>query len=358
MIIKRIIFFTKYTSKGPSSRYRTYQYLDDFRNEYSCIVFPFFDDDYIERLYTGRLSSFSKVLYYYLRRIWYLLSKPKKKDIVFMEYELMPYFSAWAELYLKFRGIKYIVDYDDAIFHNYDESSNILIRLFLKNKIPKVIKYANHVITGSPYLTDFALKYNKRVTEIPTSVLLKKYDDIECSNPTDSFVIGWIGSKSTSCNLLIIKDALERFRQNHSDVIIRLVGVDTITAKEFNINPVTWTEQDELQLLSSFQVGIMPLIGNNFNRGKCGFKLIQYMACGKPTISTPLDANIKINRNKENLHATTNEEWYQAFEEVYTHRTYYSEVGKKNRKLIANYYSVEANAAEYKSIFKSLCANQ
>jgi len=355
---QRIIFFTKYTSKGPSSRYRTYQYLDYFKDEYSCHLFPFFDDDYIERLYIGRIIPFYKVLFYYLRRIWHLMTKPKKKDIIFIEYELMPYFFAWAELFLKLRGIKYLVDYDDAIFHNYDTSYNVFIRIFLKNKIPKVIKHANYVITGSPYLTAFAFQYNRNVTEIPTSILFKKYENIDNSNLDDFFVIGWIGSKSTSHNLLIIKDALEKFKQCHSDVVIRLVGVDIITAKALNITPVLWTEQDELQLLNSFHIGIMPLIDNNFNKGKCGFKLIQYMACGKPTISTPLDANVKINRNKKNLHAITNEEWFQSFEEMYTHRAYYEEVGKENRKLIADYYSVEANASAYNLVFKSLCTNQ
>jgi len=280
------------------------------------------------------------------------MSKPKKKDIVFIEYELIPYFFAWAELYLKLRGIKYIVDYDDAIFHNYDESNNVFIRLLLKNKIPKVMKSANHIITGSPYLTEFASKYSKRVTEIPTCVFINKYDNVERSNPDNSFVIGWIGSKTTSCNLLIIKDALERFRQRYQDVIIRLVGVDMITAKVLNVDPVAWTEQNEFQLLNSFQVGIMPLIDNNFNRGKCGFKLIQYMACGKPTISTPLNANIKINRNKKNLHATTNDEWYQALEEVYTHREYFNEVGKNNKDDVAKYYSAEMMQTIYISIFK------
>jgi len=352
--MQRIIFFTKYTSKGPSSRYRTYQYLDDFKKEYSCLVFPFFDDEYIDRLYAGCSVSFLKILYYYLRRIWYLLSKPQKKDIVFVEYELIPYFFAWAEFYLKLRGIKYIVDYDDAIFHNYDESNNALVRFFLKSKIPKVMRLANHVITGSPYLTTFTTKYNKQVTEIPTSVPMKKYERVEHSDAKNSFVVGWIGTRSTSNNLLLIKDALKEFSNRHSDVVFQFVGIDDRTAKILGVVPVKWEEEIEARLLSSFSVGIMPLVDNDFNKGKCGFKLIQYMACGLPTISTPLEANLKINRNKNNLHATTNQEWFNAFEQVYNNQSDFAKIGESNRKDIANYYSVEANAPIYKIIFRNL----
>jgi len=356
--MQRIIFFTKYTSKGPSSRYRTYQYLDEFKKEYSCLVFPFFDDDYIDRLYAGRSTSFRKILYYYLRRIWHLLSKPKKNDIVFIEYELMPYFFAWAEFYLKLRGIKYIVDYDDAIFHNYDGSSNVFVRIFLKNKIPTVMKLANHVITGSPYLTNFATKYNKQVTGIPTSVLMEKYERIGHSDAKNSFVVGWIGTRSTSSNLLLIKDALKEFSSRYSDVVFQFVGIDNRTAKILGVAPVKWEEKIEICLLNSFNVGIMPLVDNDFNKGKCGFKLIQYMASGLPTISTPLEANLKINRNKKNLHATTNQEWFNAFEQVYNNQSDFAKIGDSNKKDIANYYSVEANAPVYKTIFRELVAKK
>ena len=354
MMSPRLLFFTKYTQKGPSSRFRTYQYLDKFKDDYICLVFPFFDDEYIVRLYSGRKVSFIKILYYYLRRTWNLLENAKKNDIIFIEYELMPYFFAWFEAYLKLRSIKFIVDYDDAIFHNYDKSNHWLIRFLFRNKIPKVIQYASHVITGSPYLTDFASKYNKKVSEIPTSIIYQKYEPVVSSVFNKNFVIGWIGSKSTSINLLLIKEALTEFRRNHPDVVIQLVGVEKRIADELDIIPTEWTEENELRLLNSFNVGIMPLIDNDFNKGKCGFKLIQYMACGKPTVSTPLEANIKINRNKKNLYANTNQEWIHALEQIYNNRTYFAEVGEENKKDVINYYSVEANAPIYKSIFRKL----
>ena len=74
-----------------------------------------------------------------------------------------------------------------------------------------------------------------------------------------------------------------------------------------------WEEETEVRYLKTCDVGIMPLSDEPFNRGKCGFKLIQYMACGLPTISTPMEANVKINRDGNNLFATTPEEWLALF---------------------------------------------
>ena len=351
--MKRLVFFTKYTAKGSSSRYRFYQYIDSFKDDYECIIYPLLDDDYIDLLYGGKRISIFKIISCYLRRVWCLLSKIRKDDLLFVEKELFPYFPSVFELYLKKRRIKYIVDYDDAIFHNYDKSKNIFIRKLFRNKIPKVVQYASHVITGSPYLTNFAVAYNANVTEIPTSISLKKYECTEeSSRSEDCFVIGWIGSKPTSPNLLLIKDALKTFTKKHKDVVVRLVGVDDKIAKTLGVAPTQWSEEKEVLLINTISVGIMPLTDNDFNKGKCGFKLIQYMACGKPTISTPLEANVKINRNKKNLHAITNQDWLSAFEQVYTNQLCFAKIGKDNKKDIATYYSVEANAPIYMSIFE------
>ena len=93
----------------------------------------------------------------------------------------------------------------------------------------------------------------------------------------------------------------------------------------------------EVETISKFDVGIMPLENNDFNKGKCGFKLIQYMSCGIPTISTPLEANIKINKNNGNLFATTEEEWLIAFEKILLNKDWFKlNVGMKNKHIFYN----------------------
>jgi glycosyltransferase involved in cell wall biosynthesis len=98
----------------------------------------------------------------------------------------------------------------------------------------------------------------------------------------------------------------------------------------------------------------MPLEDNPFNRGKCGFKLVQYMACGLPTISTPLDANIKINRDNMNLFASTNDEWYDKILYIYNNRDIFVKIGKKNREIAREYYSIQSNYQEYIELINRL----
>ena len=125
---------------------------------------------------------------------------------------LFPFFPAWFEYLFHKRGIRYIVDYDDAIFHKYDMSENIIIHGLLKNKIAKVMKYADHVIVCNVYLEAYAKKYNNYISRLPTVVLLDKYEKKMKSfqeKEDDTFVIGWIGSRTTSVYILEILPAIK-----------------------------------------------------------------------------------------------------------------------------------------------------
>ena len=114
------------------------------------------------------------------------------------------------------------------------------------------------------------------------------------------------------------------------------------------------TGQNGYSFLKEIDLGIMPLEDTPFNRGKCGFKLIQYMAMGKPTLSTPLEANVKINRNNNNLFAISKEEWVICINKFISDISFYREVGLKNQKIVEKYYSVEANSISYIKIFNQL----
>ncbi len=118
-----------------------------------------------------------------------------------------------------------------------------------------------------------------------------------------------------------------------------------------------WKQQIEVALLKTCDVGIMPLTNEPFNHGKCGFKLIQYMACGLPTISTPMEANIKINHGNDNMFANTTHNWYSCFTAIIQNKDLYREVGKKNIEIAETYFSIENNQQEYLSLFTEIISN-
>jgi len=318
---------------------------------------PLFDRSYFiaRNKFSKMKSVFSAYIYRFFLLVHLLFSR-KKYDLLLIEYELFPYFPAWFEFLLHKRGIQYIVDYDDAIFHKYDMSKNLLIKTFLKNKIAKVIQYARHVIVCNSYLESYAKKYNNQLIKLPTVVLLDNYTEkmqnFKKKND-DIFVIGWIGSRTTSVYILEILPAIEKFVDKYPDVRFDLVGFDaTLLSEEeivkYHINIIPWYEDKEIENILQFDVGIMPLHDDPWSRGKCGFKLVQYMSCKKPVVASPVGINKEIVENGFNgFLVKTLHEWFDAFEKLYLDRALMSNMSEINFQKIQKDFNHRECCSKY-----------
>jgi len=357
---KRIIYFTKYTAKGPSSRYRSYNYFSYFNQAgYEIDVRPLFASEYLEIFFKKGKKPLQYVLKGYFKRLYDLVGL-RKYNLIFIEYELFPFIPYCIEwLFLKGRK-NLIIDYDDAIFHNYDRNNNFFVKQLCSNKIYNLVKHANIIITGSPYLTKVLQNYNKNIIEIPTSVEFYKYNLFE-NRPQvkndGAFKVGWIGSKTQSINISLVAGALKKLQKKYN-ILLVLIGFDDFLQpilSGVNYKLIEWKAETENEVLHSFDVGIMPLQNSDFNKGKCGFKLIQYMATGLPTISTPLEANLKINREGNNLFASTEDEWEKCFETMINNKDFYrNNVGKENQEIAKLFYSTENNYKKYLAVFENI----
>lgn len=354
--MRKIIFFPKYSSKGPSSRYRIYSYLPYYKDAgLDFSVSPLFGDWYLEHIWKHRAKwrLLLHIVYAYLKRLFQILLLPSN-TIVYIGAELFPYCPFGIECYLKWRKIPYLVEYDDAIFHYYDQSSNRWVRFLLTHKTKKVIHNAAAIITGCQYLTDYARQWNNNVFEIPTSVDADKY----ALDRSDKrlFTIGWIGSPASSKYLEIVIPALRKLTDKY-EFELDLIGFDSsyeFLLKGINYRLINWDSNTEVQNMSYFSVGIMPLPKTKFAQGKCAFKLVQYMAMGIPTISTPLQSNVNIDKGCGNLFADTEEDWYKAFEQVICNSEQFLQVGRENREVAMKYYTFQSNWEKYYSILKAL----
>jgi glycosyltransferase involved in cell wall biosynthesis len=355
----KIVYFTKYTDAGPTSRYRVYQYKSYLEtNGFNVIIKPLFPTQYILDLYGKGKKNWLILLPKYIQRFFQILFL-KNYDILYIEYELFPYLPIIFEKIALIGKRNIVLDYDDATFHTYNKSSHKFIQVLLGNKIYQLVKKAGVVITGSPYLTEQLQKFNDNIVEIPTSICFEKYkkENIAKSDTSNTFKIGWLGSKNTSVNVLPLKNVFIELQKKYA-IELLLVGFDKNVLQQLegvNYQYIEWNPATEVETIASFNVGIMPLEDKFFNYGKCGFKLIQYMACGVPTVSTPLPANLKINRDNKNLFATTNKEWLIAFEKMIEEKEYYKNtVGEKNKQIVEQYYCVEANSKLYVDCFNNL----
>ena len=359
-----ILVFSKYSYDGPSSRYRFYNYKSCFeKNGIKVVINPLFDKEYFSA--KSKLKKLLVVVKAYLKRLFFLLkvlSFKQKYALVLIEYELFPYFPAVFERLFKVRGIKYIVDYDDAIFHKYDMSNSFIIKRFLSKKIATVIKNATKVIVCNSYLENYAKQYNQNLIKLPTVVLLDKYiEKMQELKKEDSknFIVGWIGSKTTSIYILEILDIFKLFKNKYKNIKFYLVGFDKKLLSEEDIEKygiviIPWSEESEVENILKFDVGIMPLHNDPWSQGKCGFKLIQYMSCKKSVIASPVGINKEIVGNENGFLVESEKEWLDALEKIYLYSNLRKEMAKRNFEKIKEEFNFKVNCKKYCTIIRNL----
>lgn len=354
----KILLVSKYSRLGASSRLRTMQFLPGLSaSGFEISVQSLFDDAYLEQLYQKKGRSLGHILKCYWRRLFTLL-RVKQFDAVWLEYELLPYFPAWLESYLKWRKVPFVVDYDDALFHNYDLSENPLLRKLLGNKIDQVMAKADVVCVGNMYLKQRALKAGaKNIFWIPTVIDLDRYPIVTAKTKNAAPVFGWIGSPATQSYLTMIAPALCKALAHCSGRLV-LIGANSDVLPHFSgceIELRPWTEATEVQDICSFDVGLMPLPDGPWERGKCGYKLIQYMACAIPVIASPVGANVDIVQGSgAGLLASTESEWFDALVTLATDALLSQRYGHAGRQAVENVYSLQAQLPELARIFNSL----
>lgn len=350
----RVLLLSRYTRLGASSRLRFYQYLP-FMKKYGIEieVVPLLNDDYIRNLYSGKGRRKIAIFRAYLHRIGYLF-RARRFDLVWIEKELFPFFPAWGEALLNVLSIPYIVDYDDAIFHNYDLHPNRLVRFCLGTKIDQVMKRAEVVTVGNDYLGNRARGAGaKRVEYIPTVIDLERYKIIPKSNGA-LFTIGWIGSPSTAEHIKLVQPALSEICKNGQAQVI-LVGSGPVELVSVPVEILPWTEESEVAAIQKFDVGIMPLPDEPWEGGKCGYKLIQYMACGRPVVASPVGVNQQIvEHGVDGFLANDTADWITALRELRDNVPLREAMGRAGRLKVEKNYCVQVTAPRLAEILWSV----
>lgn len=356
----RIVFFTRYGTLGASSRYRFYQYKNFFESlGIECNYRPLFNNSILASRYRHGTKS-----------IWQNVSAIADRsrdifrignaDLIVLQGEFLPYCPPIFERLMALQGIPYAVDFDDAIHHYYDQSSNWVIRKALGKKIKSVVRHAACVVVGNKYLANYATNATAKRTEIvPTVIDLDKYPLTRpSSNTNEKFRIGWIGSPGSSRYLASINQPISELVSEY-ECVISLVGAGHDHGFG-NISPElrVWADETEVSDIKTFDVGIMPLPNDDWAKGKCGFKLIQYMACGKPVIASPVGANCDIvDHGVNGFLAETPEEWVNAVRTLIMNPHLARKMGNAGRKMVEQKYCLQVTAPRLAEIFKRCIDN-
>ncbi len=340
----KVLILTRYGRLGASSRLRSFQYIPYLeKHGIDVTVNSLLDDEYVRDLYAGRKKRKLAIIRAYVRRMA-LLFKARKYDLLWIEKELFPWLPAWAECLLHFFKLPYVVDYDDAIFHNYDKNSSWLVRTLLRYKIDTVMKHATMVIAGNEYLAKRACASGAvNVEIIPTVVDIKRYT-VAPKNSQQSLVVGWIGSPATQHYLLELSPVFNMLKKEFN-VHFVAVGANQKGLEETPIEVLPWTEATESCSIQNFDIGIMPLSDSPWERGKCGYKLIQYMACGVPVVASSVGVNNQIIEHGVNgLLVKDFSEWEQMLYSLLQDQALRQSMGSKGRERVESRYSLQVQA--------------
>lgn len=338
----KVLMLSRYGRLGASSRVRFCQYLPWLKTAgIEVTAAPLFSDDYVQGLQRNILNP-SELLRAYHGRVQAILSS-RKFNLLWIEKEALPWFPAWVEKLLLPSQLPYVLDYDDAVFHYYDEHRNAAVKALLAGKHPEVMQGAALVVVGNEYLADFARKSGaSNVQIVPTVIDLSRYPISTSKMGRDKLppCIGWIGQRSTAHFLAPYASIFERLS---AQGLARFAAIG-IDAQSFGLPmaSIPWAEHTEVDSIASFDIGIMPLIDGRFERGKCGYKLIQYMASGLPVVASPVGVNRQIvEHGVDGFLAETPRQWEEAMQTLLANADLRQRMGESGRQKVEEQYCIQ-----------------
>jgi len=315
----KVAFLTNRTDK-PSFRFRITEYL------------PYLKKENIETdIFLINKSLIKRIKIY---------QKLKEFDCVFLHRCLLSFIDIYL---LKKFSAKLIFDFDDAIIYNDPNKKNLIS--YKKNiRFRRTIKYADIIITGNQHLKDLVKPYDDKTWIIPTPVDTSYFMPDNKKTDKEIIIIGWLGSSSTLVYLKDIIDTLDKLYLEHKNIKLKIVADAFIESKNIPIIRKKWNKDDEVSDLQSFDIGIMPLRDDDWSKGKCGFKLIQYLSCAIPAICSPVGVNTDIIKNNYNgLLASNNEEWIKQLSILIKDSTLRMKLANNGVKTIKDRFSIKAN---------------
>ena len=319
---------------GPSTRYRVLNYIS-FLEKRGCVSEVFV----IQKGLLKRQKLFRKL---------------RDFDIVFVHRKLFRFID-WHSLRMHSKRLVY--DFDDAVMFR-DPNKKKQTSYIREKSFMRTVRNADAVIAGNNYLKSLAMKGNTETFVIPTSVDMERYTQRSTEKSSDTVILGWIGSSSTLIYLENIKNILDNVFEQFPNVSMKIVGDKFFDCSKMPVIKKTWNCEDEIHDLHTFDIGLMPLTDDPWSKGKCGFKLLQYMAVGIPAVCSPVGVNREIVTDGVNgFWADKENEWIEKLSILISDSKLRSEMGTSARKTVIKNYSTEHNGKKLLELFKAMLLN-
>ena len=238
-----------------------------------------------------------------------------------------------------------LLEFDDAIY----------LTFLHTKKIPRLIRMSKHVIVGNDFLKGYALQFNSHVTSIPTAVDTDRYKPKKDYRFQGKIDIGWVGLAYNLPYVQKLEETLQKLKREIGDFRFTVICSKGLEIDGVDIIFKSWSYDDEIEDIRNLDIGIMPLEDDEWAKGKCGLKLLQYMACGVPVVASPVGVNAEIIRDGENgFLAATDKEWLEKLSLLARNEELRRKIGQKGRETVEKHYSLEFWGPKVASLYKSL----
>lgn len=357
---KKILFLVAHRpGRSPGQRFRFEQYLDYLKqNGFECHVSYLIaeQDDavfYAEGKYLAKTRFLIKSLLHRRND----LKKIHDYDLVFLYRDAHMLGITWFEKKIRKAGIKMLVDFDDSIWLR-DISNGNRRLAFLKrpSKTAEIIKMCDACIVGNQFLADYARQYNSNVFVIPTTIDTDLYISSRNDTKKDNVIIGWTGSSTTLKHFTLAVPVLEKLRKKYGErVSFRMISDEFFNGHLDGLEKIKWNRETEVEDLSVIDIGIMPLPDDDWSKGKCGFKGLQYMALTRPAVMSPVGVNNEIiSHGKNGFLADSPEEWEKILSQLIEDADLRKKIGKAGRETVEERFSFQSQKDHYLKIFEDL----
>ncbi len=351
-----ILFLVPYPiDQAPSQRFRFEQYFELLvERGFSYEVQPFWDESSWNVLYSKAhiLRKITGLIMGYWGRIT-CLTRISKFDRVFIHREATPLGLPFIEWVIsRVYKIPLIYDFDDTIWLQDQNNARktFLQKLKYPNKVSSICRWSYKISCGNSYLANFARQYNSRVSIIPTTIDTQ-YHHVPQHHHSNPLVIGWTGTHSTMPYLEMLLPVLKEL-STRRDFILKVICNVPPSFDLPGLKFIVWDKQQEINELNTFDIGIMPLPESQWTKGKCGFKILQYMALEKATVASTVGVNTEIIDHGHNgMLCSTQPEWLVCLEQLILDKELRKSLGVNGRLRVEQKYSVSSNSDNFLELF-------
>nr|NKB43484.1 glycosyltransferase [Alphaproteobacteria bacterium] len=285
-----------------------------------------------------------------VNRFWRAL-RQGDPDIIWLQREVLPFLPFGLERIL-LAGKPVVIDFDDAHHLYYKNARSRLVRGLFEDKVESLMRHATTVVVGNPTLEAYARGAGaESVVMIPSAVDVARLK--ASSGRPEKFTVGWIGTPVTAEHSLhLVREPLKKFiAETGSNCILFGAGE---AVPDIEADRLPWSEAGEAEFFSQVSVGICPLEDTAWNQGKSGYKIIQYMAAGKPALVSPIGIASELTiHDKTGSHCRTEDDWYAMLMRLYNDDALCSSMGARAQAEAEEKYDTAIAAEQLRQVFET-----